>query len=215
MKSIAMAFRTRDGILLVVPPDLRSAAEPRLSSSYKRIGDGRWLMPPRYAALSELRRILGQNLRLDERLRAAAHELNKRGVLRKQIIGPSVGRRIGPLFASPSREVFHRPSCRWAAEIGSELLVIESAEAARALRYRPCTVCRPLDPDRSRVPPVEPQPSEDDHEMDSRRSSRPPRPTAKEQMADRFSRHRIRATAPTPTARRLGLPPVQLAGDET
>lgn len=170
-------------------------------------------MPPQYSTLSQLRRTFGTGLRLDEKLRTAARELDERGVMRKQIIGPAPEPANGPFYASPSRLVFHRPRCKWAAEIGAELLIIQTAKAARGLKCRPCRVCRPLDATSRDAAPVDRR----SHQEPAGVAARRPRPTVtvKEQMAERFSRHRIRSTAPLPTARRLGLPPVQLADDET
>lgn len=49
-----------------------------------------------------------------------------------------------PFVASAAREVYHRPSCEWAAKISDDnLLGYDNIAQAEADGKRPCKVCRP------------------------------------------------------------------------
>jgi hypothetical protein len=92
-------------------------------------------------------------LDLDSPLRAAMREINKQGILRKQIVGVPEPRLARSYFGSPLRVIFHRTGCEWAGEIGEKLVVFPSIQAARAKGYRPCKVCLPT----QRNPPPAPE----------------------------------------------------------
>jgi hypothetical protein len=61
--------------------------------------------------------------------------------------GPAA--RTRPLVASVGREIYHRPTCRWAAKIDERALIgYDTPAQAAADGRRPCKVCKPEKPEK-------------------------------------------------------------------
>jgi hypothetical protein len=148
------ATREPAGIVLVVPPTLQGRLQSLPSHVVCRaVGPDRWQVLPTYPNLNALSSAFAGVLDLDSSLKKAMREINKREILRKQIVGVREARLTRSLFGSPLRNVFHRSGCEWAGEIGEKLLVFPNVEAARVKGYRPCKVCLPT----QRKPPPPPE----------------------------------------------------------
>jgi hypothetical protein len=148
------ATREPGGIVLIVPPALQGRLQTLPAHVVCRaVGLDRWQIQPTYPNLSALSSIFAGVLDLDSSLKKALREINKRRILRKQIVGVPEVRLTRSLFGSPLRSVFHRTGCEWAGEIGEKLLVFASVQAAKAKGYRPCKVCLPT----QRNPPPPPE----------------------------------------------------------
>src|SRR5438876_821030 len=128
----ASARRTAEGIVVTFPRDLESRlAELAALIPLERRGAGTFRVAATHSALELLTRVFGETLDLDRSLHRAMIEVQKRRIIRRQIVGPRSATGTGPFVASPARSVFHRTNCEWAGEIGAEMLLIPNIQTAQ------------------------------------------------------------------------------------